>query len=64
MTENNSLSTDGPETVLLTEAKRQQWRTRALKDLFWFAGVVLNYGERVPMRDRRGDAVDPGVEAA
>src|ERR1051326_3724736 len=28
----------------------QRYRQRALTDLYWFADVVLNYGERVPMR--------------
>lgn len=38
-------------TVELTEVKRLQWRARALKDLFWFSGTVLKYGDRVPVRE-------------
>ena len=40
-----------PEQISLTESKLEEWRKRALSDLFWFSGMVLNYGDRVPVRE-------------
>src|SRR3989454_1760398 len=45
------MSSTNPLQLQLTEEKRLQWRARSLKDLYWFAGTVLNYGDRVPIRE-------------
>src|SRR2546422_2051204 len=45
------LSSTNPLQLQLTEEKRQQWRARSLRDLYWFAGTVINYGDRVPVRE-------------
>src|SRR2546428_8960835 len=37
--------------IVLSDEICQQWRDRSLRDLMWFAGVVLNYGDRVPIRE-------------
>lgn len=34
------------------DAEWQKWRARCLTDLYWFAGVVLGYGDKVRMNPR------------
>src|SRR5947208_7582782 len=40
-----------PNNIVITDEIRQQWRVRSLNDLYWFAGTVLTYGDRVPIRE-------------